>query len=91
MVSVTVDGRRRTFPMAPEDASVLDAAERAGLDLPFSCRSGICATCRVRVVEGKVAMAHNIALADWELAAGFVLCCQSRPTTTELELTYDEK
>jgi ring-1,2-phenylacetyl-CoA epoxidase subunit PaaE len=91
MVSVTVDGRRRTFPMAPEDASVLEAAERAGLDLPFSCRSGICATCRVRVVEGKVAMAHNIALADWELAAGFVLCCQSRPTTAELELTYDEK
>jgi ring-1,2-phenylacetyl-CoA epoxidase subunit PaaE len=90
-VSVTMDGRRRTFPMAPEDASVLDAAERAGLDLPFSCRSGICATCRVRVVEGNVVMAHNIALADWELAAGFVLCCQSRPTTAALELSYDEK
>jgi ring-1,2-phenylacetyl-CoA epoxidase subunit PaaE len=90
-ISVTMDGRRRTFPMAPEDASVLDAAERAGLDLPFSCRSGICATCRVRVVEGNVVMAHNIALADWELAAGFVLCCQSRPTTAALELSYDEK
>jgi ring-1,2-phenylacetyl-CoA epoxidase subunit PaaE len=90
-IAVTMDGRRRTFPMAPQDASVLDAAERAGLDLPFSCRSGICATCRVRVVEGKVVMAHNIALADWELAAGFVLCCQSRPTTAELELSYDEK
>jgi len=90
-VSVTMDGRRRTFPMAPEDTSVLDAAERAGLDLPFSCRSGICATCRVRVVEGHVVMAHNIALADWELAAGFVLCCQSRPTTAALELSYDEK
>jgi ring-1,2-phenylacetyl-CoA epoxidase subunit PaaE len=59
--------------------------------LPFSCRSGICATCRVRVVEGNVVMAHNIALADWELAAGFVLCCQSRPTTAALELSYDEK
>jgi ring-1,2-phenylacetyl-CoA epoxidase subunit PaaE len=90
-ISVTMDGRRRTFAMAPEDASVLDAAERAGLELPFSCRSGICATCRVRVVEGKVVMAHNIALADWELAAGFVLCCQARPTTSALELSYDEK
>ena len=90
-VSVTMDGRRRTFPMAPGDASVLDAAERAGLELPFSCRSGICATCRVRVVEGKVDMMHNIALAPWELEAGFILCCQARPTTGLLELSYDEK
>jgi ring-1,2-phenylacetyl-CoA epoxidase subunit PaaE len=90
-VSVTMDGRRRTFPMAPGDASVLDAAERAGLELPFSCRSGICATCRVRVISGKVDMMHNIALAPWELDAGFILCCQARPTTEMLELSYDEK
>jgi ring-1,2-phenylacetyl-CoA epoxidase subunit PaaE len=90
-VSVTMDGRRRTFPMAPGDASVLDAAERAGLELPFSCRSGICATCRVRCVAGKVDMMHNIALAPWELEAGFILCCQARPTTGMLELSYDEK
>jgi ring-1,2-phenylacetyl-CoA epoxidase subunit PaaE len=90
-VSVTMDGRRRTFPMAARDASVLEAAERAGLELPFSCRSGICATCRVRVVAGKVDMMHNIALAPWELEAGFVLCCQARPTTGMLELSYDEK
>jgi ring-1,2-phenylacetyl-CoA epoxidase subunit PaaE len=90
-VSVTMDGRRRTFPMAPGDVSVLDAAERAGLELPFSCRSGICATCRVRCVAGKVDMMHNIALAQWELDAGFILCCQARPTTAILELSYDEK
>ena len=77
--------------MAPGDASVLDAAERAGLELPFSCRSGICATCRVRCVAGKVDMMHNIALAQWELDAGFILCCQARPTTATLELSYDEK
>lgn len=90
-ISITMDGRRRSFPMAPEDASVLEAAERAGLQLPFSCRSGICATCRTRVIDGRVVMTHNIALAPWELDAGFALCCQARPTTATLELSYDEK
>jgi ring-1,2-phenylacetyl-CoA epoxidase subunit PaaE len=90
-VSVLMDGRRRTFPMAATDASVLEAAERAGLELPFSCRSGICATCRARIVTGEAVMAHNIALQPWEIEAGFVLCCQARPTTATLELSYDEK
>ncbi|HEY3852664.1 MAG TPA: 2Fe-2S iron-sulfur cluster-binding protein [Steroidobacteraceae bacterium] len=90
-VSVVMDGRRRSFFMAPTDASVLDAAERAGLELPFSCRSGICATCRTRIVAGEAEMMHNIALEPWEVDAGFVLCCQARPTTPSLELSYDEK
>jgi ring-1,2-phenylacetyl-CoA epoxidase subunit PaaE len=90
-ISVIIDGRRRSFPMAPGDASVLAAAERAGLDLPFSCRAGICATCRTRVKSGRAAMAHNIALEPWEVDAGFILCCQARPLTASLELTYDEK
>lgn len=90
-VSVLMDGRRRSFPMATTDASVLEAAERAGLDLPFSCRSGICATCRARIVAGEAVMAHNIALQPWEIEVGFVLCCQARPTTATLELSYDEK
>jgi len=90
-ISVTLDGRRRSFPMAPGDASVLDAAERAGLDLPFSCRSGICATCRARVTAGTAVMTHNIALEPWETHAGFVLCCQARPTTATLEISYDHK
>lgn len=90
-VSVLMDGRRRSFPMAATDGSVLEAAERAGLELPFSCRSGICATCRARIVAGEAVMAHNIALQPWEIEAGFVLCCQARPTTATLELSYDEK
>ena len=90
-VSIVMDGRRRSFPMAPDDASVLEAGERAGLELPFSCRSGICATCRARIVAGEAVMAHNIALQPWEIDAGFVLCCQARPTTASLELSYDEK
>ncbi len=90
-IAVTVDGRRRSFPMTVSDASVLAAAERAGIELPFSCRAGICATCRTRVVEGSAVMTHNIALAPWEMEAGFVLCCQARPTTPTLEISYDEK
>jgi ring-1,2-phenylacetyl-CoA epoxidase subunit PaaE len=90
-ISVVMDGRRRSFPMAPADASVLAAAERAGLDLPFSCRAGICATCRTKLKSGEAVMTHNIALEPWEVAAGFILCCQARPLTASLELTYDEK
>jgi ring-1,2-phenylacetyl-CoA epoxidase subunit PaaE len=90
-VSIVMDGRRRSFPMAPSDASVLDAAERAGLELPFSCRSGICATCRARITAGAAVMTHNIALEPWETDAGFVLCCQARPTTATLDISYDHK
>jgi ring-1,2-phenylacetyl-CoA epoxidase subunit PaaE len=90
-IGVTADGRRRQFDMTTADGSVLEAAERAGLTLPYSCRSGICATCRVKIREGQAVMAHNIALEPWEIAAGFVLCCQAKPTSTTLELNYDEK
>ena len=90
-ITVTMDGRRRSFPMSPGDPSVLDAAERAGLELPFSCRSGICATCRARITEGAAVMTHNIALERWETDAGFVLCCQARPTTPTLDISYDQK
>ncbi len=90
-ISVVMDGRRRSFPMAQSDLFVLDAAERAGLELPFSCRSGICATCRARITDGAAVMTHNIALEPWETDAGFVLCCQARPTTATLDISYDHK
>jgi ring-1,2-phenylacetyl-CoA epoxidase subunit PaaE len=90
-ISVVMDGRRRSFPMAPSDGSVLEAAERAGLELPFSCRSGICATCRARITNGAAVMTHNIALEPWETQAGFVLCCQARPTTATLDISFDHK
>lgn len=90
-VSVLMDGRRRTFTMQMNGDTVLDAAERAGLDLPFSCRAGVCSTCRTKVISGEVEMAQNYALEDWELEQGYVLACQSRVTTPTLELDYDEK
>jgi ring-1,2-phenylacetyl-CoA epoxidase subunit PaaE len=90
-VTVVMDGRRRSFPMAPGGATVLEAAERAGLELPYSCRAGVCSTCRTRVVRGSVTMTTNYALEPWELEDGYVLCCQALPTTPELEITYDER
>lgn len=90
-VTVVMDGRRRSFEMASDGTTVLEAAERAGLELPYSCRAGVCSTCRTRVVRGAVTMMTNYALEPWEVEAGYVLCCQALPAATELELTYDER
>lgn len=91
-VTVVMDGRRRSFTMARDSGtSVLDAAEQAGFDLPFSCRAGVCSTCRTKVVKGKVEMTQNYALEPWEVDEGYVLACQSHPKTAELELDYDDK
>ena len=85
-----MDGRRRTFSMHTGTESILEAASRAGLDLPFSCRAGVCSTCRTKLVRGEVELAQNYALEDWELAQGFILACQAHAKTAELEITYDE-
>ncbi|HEY6926337.1 MAG TPA: 2Fe-2S iron-sulfur cluster-binding protein, partial [Steroidobacteraceae bacterium] len=90
-VTVVMDGRRRTFTMRMNDEVVLDAAMRAGLELPFSCRAGVCSTCRTKVVRGAVEMAQNYALEDWEVEQGYILACQSCVKTPVLELDYDEK
>ena len=90
-VTVLMDGRRRNFTMKMNDDTVLDAASRAGLELPFSCRAGVCSTCRTKVISGEVEMEQNYALEDWELEQGYVLACQSRCKTPTLELDYDEK
>jgi ring-1,2-phenylacetyl-CoA epoxidase subunit PaaE len=90
-VTVVMDGRRRSFEMPSDGTTVLEAAEQAGLDLPYSCRAGVCSTCRTRVVRGAVTMMTNYALEQWEVDAGYVLCCQALPAATELEITYDER
>jgi ring-1,2-phenylacetyl-CoA epoxidase subunit PaaE len=88
---VQMDGRRRSFAMPATGRTVLEAAEAAGLELPFSCRDGICATCRAKVVDGQVRMTRSQGLESWEVAAGFVLCCQAHPLTPRLTLSFDEK
>ncbi len=87
-LTVTVEGVTREIAMA-EGETVLDAGLRAGLDLPWSCRGGMCCTCRAKVTEGEVAMDVNYSLQPWELEAGFVLTCQSRPLGGAVSVDYD--
>ena len=89
-VDIVMDGRRKSFTMQTGTESILDAAARAGIDLPFSCRAGVCSTCRTKLVRGEVELMQNYALEDWELAQGFILACQAHAKTAELEITYDE-
>jgi ring-1,2-phenylacetyl-CoA epoxidase subunit PaaE len=80
MASLIIDGKRRDVPVAEEE-SILDAALRAGMDLPFACKGGMCSTCRAKLVEGDARMEVNYSLEPWELNAGFILTCQARPVS----------
>ena len=84
-----LDGIRHHFPIGAGE-TVIDAALAAGLELPYSCRGGMCCTCRARLVEGDVAMDHNYSLERWELEAGYVLTCQSHPRSAKVVLDYDQ-
>jgi ring-1,2-phenylacetyl-CoA epoxidase subunit PaaE len=87
-VTVILDGRATTVTIPP-GTPILDGAQRARADLPFACKGGVCGTCRAVLREGKVTMRRNFALEDSELAAGYVLTCQSLPETDTLTVDYD--
>lgn len=88
-VTVIQDGRRRTFAMEKNREPVLEAALAQGLELPYSCKGGVCSTCRCKLTEGQVDMDANFALEDYEVARGFILTCQSYPVTDRLVLDFD--
>lgn len=85
------DGLTREFDYTSESPSVLDAASAAGLEVPFSCTSGVCGTCRAKCLEGAVRMTRNFALEKAEVAAGYVLTCQAHPTTERVVLSFDDR
>jgi ring-1,2-phenylacetyl-CoA epoxidase subunit PaaE len=89
IATVIMDGARIDVPMAAGE-TIIDAAMRDGRDPPFSCKAGMCCTCRARLLEGEVEMAANYSLEPWEVEAGYVLTCQARPLTARLVVDYDQ-
>ncbi|WNV76787.1 1,2-phenylacetyl-CoA epoxidase subunit PaaE [Geodermatophilus sp. DSM 44513] len=87
-VTVVLDGRETTLAL-PRDVPVLDSAQRVRGDLPFACKGGVCGTCRARVTAGEVRMRRNYALEPAEVAAGYVLTCQSVPVTDVVTVDFD--
>ena len=89
-VTVTIDGVTRTFILEKSKENILEAGLRNGIELPYSCKGGVCSTCRCRLTEGEVDMDVNFALEDYEVARGFILSCQSYPVTDRVSITFDD-
>ncbi len=89
-VTVIMDGHEKSFKMPRNGSNFVDAAAEQGIELPFSCKGGVCATCRTHVRRGDVNMAVNYGLEPWEVDKGFVLACQSTPNSDEVLLDYDK-
>ncbi|WP_097460910.1 1,2-phenylacetyl-CoA epoxidase subunit PaaE [Mangrovitalea sediminis] len=89
-VTIINDGRAIEFDLPRNTQSLLDAGKEHGADLPFSCKAGVCSTCKCKVIEGEVEMDSNFALEDYEVAAGYVLSCQSYPVSDKVVLDYDQ-
>ena len=90
-VRVRLDGILFDFDLGYESDSILDAALRQGADLPYACKGGVCTTCKARLIEGQVKMDVNWGLEPDELAAGYILTCQSHPVTPGIMVDFDAK
>ena len=89
-VTVVIDGSVRQYTLEKTKENILDAALQRGIELPYSCKGGVCSTCRAKLVEGEVDMDVNFALEDYEVARGFILCCQSYPVTDKVVVDFDQ-
>jgi len=90
-VTVTIDGANHEFNLqAGTQATLLESAEVAGVVLPYSCKAGVCATCRCKLVEGEVDMINNYSLEEWETKAGYILSCQAVARSSKIHISFDE-
>jgi ring-1,2-phenylacetyl-CoA epoxidase subunit PaaE len=89
-VTIILDGRSSTFAVPPDGERILDAALRVRSDAPYACKGGVCGTCRARLISGSVEMDQHFALEQREIDAGFVLACQSHPTTPKVVIDFDQ-
>ena len=90
-LTLIIDGVKREVDFHRGQHSILEAGRAAGLDLPYSCKGGMCSTCRAKLLDGQVKMAKNYALEPHEVTAGYVLTCQSYPLTERVLISYDER
>lgn len=89
-VTVTVDGRTYQFDVPYDGETILDAGLNRGINLPYSCKGGVCSTCRAKVIEGSVEMECNYGLEDSEVEQGYVLTCQLHPRSEKVVVDYDQ-
>jgi len=91
-VTVVLDGVSQDFEMEPgaQGDTILDAGLARGLDLPYSCKAGVCTTCRARLMDGKVDFSVNYGLEPYEIEEGIILTCQSRPLSERVLVDFDE-
>lgn len=87
-VTIVLDEKEHVIEVK-EGEKILDQALKQGVDAPYSCRSAICSTCMAKLVEGKVELEMNNVLTDEELADGFIVTCQAKPTTDKVKISYD--
>ncbi|MBW7860145.1 MAG: phenylacetate-CoA oxygenase/reductase subunit PaaK [Rhodocyclaceae bacterium] len=90
-VTVIADGLRREMEFHASDPSILDVALKAGMDLPYSCKGGVCCTCRAKVLEGRVRMDKNFTLEQADIDDGYVLTCQAHPLTERVVISFDDR
>ncbi|MEP7061582.1 MAG: 1,2-phenylacetyl-CoA epoxidase subunit PaaE [Betaproteobacteria bacterium] len=89
-VTAIIDGTRRSFIVQKGVDNIIDGGLAQGIELPYSCKGGVCSTCRCRLVEGEVDMDVNFALEDYEVARGFRLACQSYPASNKVVVDFDQ-
>lgn len=89
-VSIILDGDTLEIELDSNGENILDAAQKAGADLPFACKGGVCCTCKAKILEGTASMDVNYALEPDEVEAGYVLTCQAHPTSDKLVVSFDD-
>jgi len=89
-VIVAIDGEREQFTLNAKGKTILEAAESEGMDLPYSCRGGVCSSCKAKVIKGLTSMDNNFTLTDKEIEDGYILTCQAHPASEEVIISFNE-
>ena len=90
-VTIVMDGRSVGFELSADGANLLDSGIDQGLDLPFSCKNGVCSTCKAKLLDGEVDMDITHALEPAEIENGFILTCQAHPISNQVVIDFDQK